>query len=261
MDFSVLTNPTGTLAPTPEPPQTFPDTAIVPEIVNGALTPNTNADPLEEARRLMTPWQGQMAQVKEQINLLQVTDEHTLAQATSVAGRAKKVAKAIDGARTSLVEPLNSTVKSINGLFTGPRDLFKWAAQACEAKINTYTRKIESARLAAEAAARKAAEELQQQVDAEAKEAGIAPVQVQAPVVEAAPKIVRTEQGTAGTVKKWKGEVVDLVALCKAIGEGKVSPDHVTVNMVTINAEIRAGVREIPGVRIFEDEKTVVRSH
>lgn len=60
----------------------------------------------------------------------------------------------------------------------------------------------------------------------------------------------------------WKGEVFDLIALCKAIAEGKASPNMVLVNQSAINLHARANKDSwpIPGVRFSEEKDMSMRA-
>ena len=61
---------------------------------------------------------------------------------------------------------------------------------------------------------------------------------------QAPPKTVRTEAGSVTIRSAWKFEVVDMAAL----------PDEYKIaDAVKLGKVVRAGVREIPGVRIYEE--------
>ena len=53
------------------------------------------------------------------------------------------------------------------------------------------------------------------------------------------------------TTRRWKGTVID---------EAKVPREYLTVDQTKINAAIKLGIREIPGVRIFQDVSLSVRT-
>ena len=62
--------------------------------------------------------------------------------------------------------------------------------------------------------------------------------------------------------KVWKGQVVDVIALCKAIGEGKASPSMVIVSQSSIDAHARANRDSwpIPGVVFKEESQMAMRA-
>jgi hypothetical protein len=111
---------------------------------------------------------------------------------------------------------------------------------AKEAELKAIAKKAEEERLAA----LKLAEE------ETAKNAVIAPTVV-APVVQETPKITRTEGGSASQRKAWTFEVIDA---------GAIPREFLMVDEAQIRDAVKMGVREIPGVRIFEETKVIFRS-
>lgn len=66
-----------------------------------------------------------------------------------------------------------------------------------------------------------------------------------------------------GSVRQvWKYELTDMVALCRAIGEGRVPAEFVTLTGEVNKAVKRkdAPLRDVPGLRIFPDDSLSVRS-
>jgi len=104
-------------------------------------------------------------------------------------------------------------------------------------------------------AERKAQEEvrkLQAKLDAQAKKTGVAPIQVQAPVMVPQKTVSRSDNGSAAHIRRvWKAEIVDVQAVPREF----CSPD-----MRLINEAVKAGIREVPGLRIFEDIQTILRT-
>ena len=73
----------------------------------------------------------------------------------------------------------------------------------------------------------------------------------------AAPKV----EG-ASFKKVWKGEVTDLLALCKAIAEGRAPANLISINQTALNAFAK-GVKDtmaVPGLKFFEDTEMAVRA-
>jgi colicin import membrane protein len=88
---------------------------------------------------------------------------------------------------------------------------------------------------------------------AQAAAAHVAQLQVQtAPVVPIAPAgPTRSASGSSSMRKRWVGEVVD---------EQAVPREYLAVDQRLINQAVRDGVRDIPGVRIWEKPDIAVRS-
>jgi hypothetical protein len=119
-------------------------------------------------------------------------------------------------------------------------------------KLRQYGDMLEQQRRAREAEERRQRAELQKRLDEEAKAAGTEPVQVTAPVQPPAPEqtVARTAEGSAHVRKVWKFEIVD---------PGLVPEAYRVVDEGKVRQAVSAGVREIPGVRIFEESTTVIR--
>ena len=108
-------------------------------------------------------------------------------------------------------------------------------------ELEALAKKQEEERLAA---IRKAEEE--------AKKNEVVAPQVVAPVVQEAPKVTRTESGSAAFSKKpWIFEVTD---------EAKVPREFLSVDEKKIRDAVRMGVREIPGVNIHQDNQINFRA-
>lgn len=115
-------------------------------------------------------------------------------------------------------------------------------ARRLDAERKERERIAEQARKAEEAGKLEKAEALREKAENHVTAPVFAP--------PAAPKV----QGSVFK-KVWKGELVDMVALCKAIGEGKASPNMVMVNQTAINGHAKANKDgwPLPGV-IFKEE-------
>jgi len=152
-----------------------------------------------------------------------------------------RLKKALEEKRKEYVEPINDHLKAVNEAFKTFTDPLNNADKLTRQKILGYRAEQERqrqeieeiAKLEREAAERKAAL---------TGEPVVIPEVVEAPAV--APKHYRTDMGTLGTAKIWKFEVVDFSLL----------PDRFKMeNAALIGKVVRAGEREIPGVRIWEE--------
>lgn len=78
----------------------------------------------------------------------------------------------------------------------------------------------------------------------------VAPVE---PTFEPAPGI--------GTQTRWKAEVTDIKALCKAVSDGEVPEEYVLPNMPFLNSAVRMTKADtkIPGVKAVKETTTVMR--
>jgi hypothetical protein len=177
-------------------------------------------------------------------------------------GRAAKAEREIDAVRRSRVDPLNREVRNVNNLFApitaalqeltarGKKLIRAWQAQ----ERARAEREREEARLRAEEAARREAEALARS-DADAlAEAEAARNEVSAALLETPPPVptgYRSEEATTTVRGRWVFEVVR---------PELVPAEYLTPNLQKIRAAVSAGVREIPGVSITQEDQVVVRA-
>jgi len=180
-----------------------------------------------------------------------VVDDRTHKEAIKNAGAIKKMLKALDVERKDVIGGADAFVRGVNAFIKIFKDMSNKAVNQYSRKCSTYSAKVEAERRKREAEAKKQAEEMQAKIDADAKAGGY-----EAPKVEFIPEtressVVRTESGaSAHTRKVWTFEIEDLE---KVPGKYKVVDDKV------VNADIRAGVRNIPGLKIYQKETTVFK--
>jgi hypothetical protein len=73
--------------------------------------------------------------------------------------------------------------------------------------------------------------------------------------------MVRTENGATYERRQWKvKEITDVKALAQAMIDGRV-PDNVLLpNLSALNSLVKAGLRDIPGVVVYEEVSIVTRT-
>lgn len=207
---------------------------------------------------LMAPVREALAAYDEQIDkmvalaeAMEIKDDASNEQAVRMAAQAKRLNGAIEDARTAFVKPHNEHVKQVNCLSKVYQGRLAQIETGLKRKISVYSQEKELERRKQEEAARKAQAEVQAKINAEAKAAGVEPVKIEAPAVPAQDKVVRTEAGTASQRKVWKFEVMDPAAVPRA---------YLLVDEKSIREAVKMGVREIPGVRIYEETETIIRA-
>jgi len=189
-------------------------------------------------------------------NLLMLVQAHQVngpdsqGQAVILAGNAKKINAAIEKIRVDLVAPALEHQRKVNALAKGYQDKLKAAENDLKHKIASYQQKVEMERRKDESAALEAARKLQEEVNRDAKKAGVAPVQVLAQVIAPQPVKIRTEVGTAYQHTEWRHEIIDTSLVPK---------EYLMVDERKIREAIKAGVRDIPGCRIYEEKSIRMR--
>lgn len=204
-------------------------------------------------------WKIQAGRVLDKAKALAVTDEEGIKAGATLVRSCVEAGKELELVRRSFTDPLMDRVKAIRAAFEEPTETLAQAETIVRRKVDAYRAEVERKRREEEAAARKERDdaEARRAEDAKAlREAGLDAKQVAAamptipPVVVAPPmpKLVRSESGAGFTsVKKWTFEVTD---------EKAVPRDYLSVDPRKLDAAVRGGTREIPGVRIFQTEKS-----
>jgi len=189
---------------------------------------------------------------------LVIYDNVSMEAGASAARSLKAVAKKVEEIRKAKVAPLNEQVKVINFRLNNIINPLETAAKDVQDRMLSYTKEQE--KIAREEQARRAAAEKEAQFAAmlAAKDAADDELVIDTPKAEpmavAVPKITRSVSGAVASVRKaWKFEVIDIQALALH------DPSLVMEKAPDINAQIRQGVREIPGLRIYLEETMGVR--
>ena len=189
----------------------------------------------------------------KEVEDLEITDDDSNERAVAMGTVASKANKELEAQRVSIVKPHNDFVKQVNNtakMYTGKiQDLI---IKPLKAKVGEYLAKKELAEKKAQEEARKAAEKLQEKMNKEAAKAGVEAPDVPKPKVkDKAVGPVKTTPGTGFTQKRWTYEVENI---------NKVPRDYLKLDEGAVTRAIRAGAREIPGLKIFQRSSTAFRS-
>lgn len=188
----------------------------------------------------------------DQANEHNVNSRDSLEAAVGMASQAKTLGKELEAKRKEFVKVPNEYVKNVNAWvkkFVRPLNTIE---ATLKTKIAQYNHKLEMERQEREKKAREEAAKLQAEIDREAKEKGIEGAKVTPISVPKTDNVARTETGaSAHTRKVWKAEIVET---------SQVPREFCTPDMKLINEAVKAGIREIAGVRIWEDTQTILRT-
>jgi len=150
--------------------------------------------------------------------------------------------KSIEEKRKDYTQPINEHLKAVNEAFKTFTEPLNQADKITRQKILDYRAEQERrrqeteeiARLEREAAERKAALTSESVVVPEAVEAA-----------PATPNHYRAEMGTLGKAAIWKFEVIDFAL---------VPDEYKLIDAAKVGRVVRAGLRSIPGIRIYSEE-------
>lgn len=246
---------------------------------------------LDVVRPRFDDYKLEASQIAKDAKTLEVKDDESLNIAVMIGGNAKKISRAIDVKRKEIILYPQEFVKGVNAMCRAITESLDEAERITKQKIGQHQARIEMERRKQEEAARKAAAELQdklrreaeevnrqareeaasiaegearkrkaseaeieaarQAAEAEAKLHEIEAPTVVAQVIPETQKAVRTETASAHQRKVWSFEVLDATL---------VPVEFKIVDQALIRDAVKMGTRSIPGVRIFEETKTVFRT-
>jgi len=230
------------------------------------LAVSTDLD-LEPVKSALSVYEGQITAMEREAQALVVDNDGKMQIAVKIGTTAKGAYNALEKKRKVILEPAAAYTKNVNNLFKAFQGRFTEVEAMLKGKISNYQRAQALARAQTEEAARKAQAEAQAKLNAEiaaenerraqeAKATGqdipvVQPVELAPVVAPVAPKVVRTEAGSAHQRKTWVFEVVDY---------DQVPREYLVVDESAIRRAVRDGIRKIPGVRIFEQTDTVFKA-
>lgn len=174
------------------------------------------------------------------VDALVVDSDEQAASANALGVQVRGLGKDLDTEESILTKPLKDHVKFISGRFKPSKDrVAGWLEQIRVKIAGYYDRKA--------AAERERAEMERGHDEVEAAERGLAvPATSTAPV----PQPDKKFDGGGQVRQVWTFEVMDKMM---------VPREYMAVDTVAVNAAIKAGVRDVSGLRIFQQTQAVLK--
>jgi hypothetical protein len=223
-------------------------------IKNGKAKVPALADPFDVApvKKKLEPFKLALDDMAKVALAHMVTDEDSNKLAVEMAKQLQDLGGDIETLRKETVDAPNAYVKQVNGLckaFTdGP---IKQGLGHLKRQAGDYQYRRLMAQREAEKKAQDEARKLQKKLDKEAAKKGIEAPVVAAPVMPKESSVTRTESGASSHVRKaWKHEVIDATLVPR---EFCLPVDKL------IRQAVVGGLREIPGVRIYEEAQAIIK--
>ena len=182
---------------------------------------------LEPPQAKIETWKKRLDELEKKGNNIVVNSLQTQGSATDLGKEIKGILDEAEGLRTGIVKPVNDIVDRINASFGT-------VTVRCKASIAIIKKKILDWRAVEEERLRK------EQAKAEAKAAKKGQA---APAQQALANTAVGKNSTSSISKKWTFEIVD---------QKLIPDDYWQVNEKAIQFSVDAGVRQIPGVKIFQ---------
>lgn len=221
-----------------------PATGEIVSLENDLLNRNQVVLKLEESR-------VQVDSIVNAIKCLEVTDDKTNQEMSSYILIAAKLTKAVAVNVDALTAPARDFIAFVKNFGKGFTVPLAVQMASGKTKIGNFAADLELIRRKEEAALKREYEQRQAQLDRDAKKAKVAPVTLPPPVIKRDKKTAtQTTEGKTTTSLVWTFEVQD----AEAVPREFCSPDD-----KKLRESVKAGRREIPGVRIYE--KAQVRAY
>jgi hypothetical protein len=201
-------------------------------------------------RAALKVYEDEVGRMKATAENHQVIDEESNKTAIEMAAQAKRIVKTIEELRKEKVRPYQEYTKGIGNLAKVYTDQLEATERLLKQKINAYLTRQKLERLEAERRAQEEARKLQERLDAESAEKGLPQVEVPMPVLPQKQEPVRTEEGSASQTKEWKWRLVS---------KENVPWDYLMIDTIAVNKAVRAGIRLIPGIEIYQEENVRIR--
>ncbi len=222
---------------------------------------NQIIDPQVQLQEIST----QVAELQEQAQHITIANDYDVSMATELLSQVKSRAKAIETLRVLIVQPFNDQVKQINNMFKSQieplekieanvkraivvfrqmqEEILRKEREEQERARREEMQRLEQERLAA-AEANAPLEEVQA-LEAKQEDLALKPI-----TIEPQKTSVRSTSGTMSAKKIWKFEVTDATML---------PFEYLTPNEVAIRRAMQDGIRDIPGVRMYQEESISIR--
>jgi hypothetical protein len=236
----------------PEPePETFhqnptpPDTSLVP------------FDPQPVAAHVHQRFAQEVFLIQAEVDNMGIITEQTAAdRATEIGAVCKRKLKELKAIKEETERPHRDYLRQLGNIFKQFQDPLEHFPRVLGQKLADFRRFQENERrrkIAAQEAEARRLREAEEKKAQEAAEKG-APYEPVAPapvVVEEPPKVTRTAEGSSSQRKDWTFEITD---------PEKVPNEYRVIDEKMIRKAVKAGIREIPGVRIYQDYVTQFRT-
>lgn len=188
--------------------------------------------------------QGSGIVLIEMANSHVVLDQEQADEANEILIKINHGLKQIEEKRTSFTGPLNKSLKEINASFKQMVEPIKSAKDSLTSRLMAWRRQ-EQARIDAEREKAVKEEERRRKIQEAHAAKGHAVKEDITPVVKPIPFSVND---TTKVQKRWTYEIED---------SSVIPRQYMVVDGPAITAAVRAGVRDIPGVKIYQKETAV----
>lgn len=204
----------------------------------------------------LKPLETEIVTQKQKAEALEIKTDADYDLATEAVKFVTDRKKAIEDTRKFFVDPLNKQVKDINARFKPQADEADEVIKIIKGKMSVYFSKKEEARLKEEKRLQDIRDKANAKREAEGKE------MIAEPVREVAEVSRTVSTGAAqSTVKKvWKHKIISMSELPDDVKKAIFAEAYKKGLVDTVVGKfVKAGVREMTGVEIYQDTQIAIR--
>ncbi len=187
---------------------------------------------------------------KKSEKMVVIRSEEDVVLSTEFLSQAKARADRIEEIRTSFTKPINEGLKNINAMYKEPHSAYLEMMTKVKRAISDYRLEEEKKAQKEEERLEKVREEKNKRNEEKGKAPDLTPVKT----VERPETIVKSDSGKTTTIKVWKFEIENVNELPESYKKTILdfAVDKGIADTI-IRKVVNAGIRDIPGVRIYED--------
>jgi hypothetical protein len=205
------------------------------------------------AKKDLSVYDKKIESLKKQMDSFDVDSDESVVKCTEMVAMGASLLKTMDAKRKETIKEADTFVRSVNRFVKIYRDKIEAIVRAGKKKIGAYQYEKEMKRRENERKAQQEADNIQEEMNRRAKAAGVDPIELPPMVAERNTGPVRSQSGTASTTMVWTWDAEDnAMDVCPR--------DYLTLDEKAIDQAIKAGIRKIPGIRIFERPKVIIRT-
>lgn len=228
------------------------------------------ADPfdIEPAKAELLVYEQKINEMVDKAQAFEIVDDESNSQAVQMGLQAKKLSKLVKEIGADRTKEHRTYVGAVRNFVKVYTTMLDSIESGLKEKFKDFSRLQEMKRREAERAAQKAAEQLQERINREAKKKHIDPIIIPEVALPTKQEAVRTEEGSGSIRKVWTFRIVDWSKIDRKLLEeiGKTAmaaklkdaAHHPVISKVFMPM-VKAGVRSIPGIEIFQEEQTILR--
>jgi len=217
---------------------------------NGVFTEFKANLALIEAKNAFLVWKKRFTQLEEEVKTLEIMNEESCQKAAELLATIAKYEKRINEECEKRIIIPKTFIKKVKARVNEVIKPLSNSKKTIKLKLKDYKTRLEMERREMEKKAEEERKRLQEQLNKEAQEKGIEPVKLPEVTMPKEKLKVTTDNGTVYERKYWTFKIVNF---------DKIPREYLMVDSKKVNAAIRAGIRNIDGLEIYQEVEIATR--